>query len=113
VILPYGQPLPAEPSYLKEEKREGEFIEWIAFGKQIDLFNGDWEYGLLADFSDISLCEDIRDKKRILWVYGRICYQDGISPNIRETRFCYEASVTPPLETYLAMGGSPIYRIET
>lgn len=114
-ILPYGQDLPLVPPYLSEERRGGDYAEWIDSGAKIDIFNDDWQYGLIANLSSVELCEKIRDKKVVLWVYGRIVYEDGISSVERETRFCYEASVEAraPLETQLAMSGPPVYRIMT
>jgi hypothetical protein len=113
VVLPYGQALPSVPPYVCEAPSESDYVEWIHSGVKIDLLNDAGRYGLMADLSDVELCKNIRDKKVTLCVYGRICYGDGISSSERETRFCYEASVEEPLETYLAMGGPAIYRVET
>jgi len=52
-------------------------------------------------------------KKVVMWAFGRICYEDGISPIKRETRFCYEMSVDEKLETFMSQGGPAIYRMET
>jgi len=112
-VLPYGEALPLEPPYISEKEREGSYCEWINSGEKTDLVRDDGEYGLIADLSEVELCKDIRDKKVVLWVYGRICYEDGISPIKRETRFCYEASVDNNMVTYLAMSGPAVYRIET
>jgi hypothetical protein len=113
LILPFGESLPVIPPYLSEKKPDGDFAEWVHSGSTIDLLNDNGNYGLLADLSDESLCGRIRDKQVVLWVFGRVCYGDGISPEERETRFCYEAYVEKPLNTYLPMGGPPIYRLET
>lgn len=111
MVLPYGENLPPEPPYLSEKRTD--FSECLNPTESLDIFNDRGEYGLLADLSSVELCEQIRDKKVALWVFGRIVYEDGISPVERETRFCYEALVEPPLSTYLAMGGPPEYRLMT
>jgi hypothetical protein len=94
VVLPFCEPLPPIPIYLSMKNLNEDCSEWIHTGKRIDIPNNQARYGLLADLSDLKRCEDIRDKKIILWVFGRICYEDGISAKDRKTRFCYKTSVT-------------------
>jgi hypothetical protein len=116
LILPFGELLPATPPYLTEDLSGWDYSELIEPGIPIDLMNDDTpngDYGLLADLSDIGRCEQIRDKKINLWVFGRIVYGDGISSIERETRFCYRAEVSSSLETNIAMAGPPAYRKAT
>jgi len=70
-------------------------------------------YDFKVDLSDLDLCAAIRDNQKVLWAFGRIVYTDGISPVLRETRFCYEATVDVKLETNIDMSGPGAYRLET
>lgn len=90
--LPYGQPLPETPKYL-DGRKHVDADEWVSPG---DFANIPREGGgpfLLVDLSDPNLREAIQDRNTSFWVYARICYQDGISPEIRETRFCFSISI--------------------
>jgi hypothetical protein len=114
VVLHHGEELPATPAYLAKRNPNWDFVEWVDSGKKIDLFrDNDGEIGLLADLTDPKLCDDIRDEKSVLWVYGRICYGDGISPVERETRFCYQTTVEDSPEIGFCASGPAIYRVET
>ncbi|HEY0264458.1 MAG TPA: hypothetical protein VGC07_08030 [Granulicella sp.] len=112
-VLPYGQELPSTPPYFSKPETNADFVEWTAPNEFIDPIPEGKGYELMADLSDIELCSAIRDKKSALWVFGRICYGDGVSSTLRETRFCYEADVDENMITNLMMGGPAIYRVET
>src|SRR5580704_14920544 len=75
-ILPHEAALPVVPSYLANGLFREDSFEWIDPGKTMDLLTESGCLGLVADLSDISLCQDIQNKKSVLWVYGRICYGD-------------------------------------
>lgn len=112
-VVPHGKELPLTPPYLSKPQTNADFIEWTSPGEFIDPMPEGKGYELIADLSDLELCSAIRDEKSILWIFGRICYGDGISPHSRETRFCYEVTVDEHSETGLVMSGPAIYRLET
>jgi hypothetical protein len=92
-ILPYGQKLPPVPPYLSDPPFNRDYVEWVPPNKFIDIFPDTDDYRLIADLSSDELHADIKSQRRVLWVYGRICYEDGILPEPRETRFCYETAL--------------------
>lgn len=113
MLLLKGYSLPAVPPYLSEPSTNKDFIEWVKVDAVIDFDTDDNLSELVMDLSDTSRCEQIRDKNMSYWVFGRICYGDGITSEPRETRFCYEASVDSNLSTNIVMSGPPAYRMET
>jgi hypothetical protein len=113
VTLPFGKPLPEPPPYLSEPDTFGDFVEFTAPNEFIEPIPDGEGYTFLANLNDINDCAAIRDKRSALWVYGRIVYNDGVSTERRETRFCYHATVSEELETDLVMSGSLSYRIAT
>jgi hypothetical protein len=111
VELPTQEKLPPVPSYVNDSDDSS---EWIGPEGIFDLLTGPDRYGFIADLSDTKLCERIRDKKSVLWVFGCIRYFDGVSTEKREKRFCFATSVEgDPLETYLFTAGPEEYRRET
>lgn len=109
-ILAHGEDLPSVPSYIGAPDDSS---EWIGPGETFDLLIATDRYGLFADLSEVPLCERIRDKKAVLWVFGCIRYFDGVSSEERERRFCFATSVDSDLETYLYHAGPDAYRCET
>jgi hypothetical protein len=105
--------LPPIPPYLSAPPFNRDYVEWVPSKEFIDIMPDNDDYRLVADLSSDELCADIKNKKRVLWVYGRICYEDGILPKIRETRFCYETALDEKMEIDLVMSGPAVYRVET
>jgi hypothetical protein len=112
LVLPHGKPLPPIPPYLSEPETLGDFVESVPPNEFIVPMDSNG-YNFMIDLSDLDLCAAIRDKQKVLWAYGRILYIDGISPHLRETRFCYEATVDENMETNIDMSGPGVYRLET
>jgi len=113
VILPYGESLPAVPPYLSEPNAYEGFVEFTPPNEFIEPIPDGEGYVFRVDLSSDTLCVAIRDREYVLWAYGRICYRDGISSLLRETRFCYEAAVYGDMETDLLMSGPESYRKAT
>ncbi len=109
-ILPYGEKLPGVPKYIGSEMPV-EVEDWVSPGCFINILKDD-ELRMLVDLSDRAVRDAIRDKKIKLWAYARICYRDGISSVIRETRFCFSVSIRQDGYPLLVRDGPPAYRLE-
>jgi len=116
-FLDPGKVLPDLPRYLSDEDIGHEPIEWVGPAADLSLVRqteeGKCEPMLIADLSSEARRSNIRNAGCQLWVYGRIVYTDGISPNQRETRFCYGFRVDVHGETLYFSGGPPQYFMET
>lgn len=116
--LDQGQSLPLAPVYLSSEVSGVEPVQWVGAGADLELVEQkrDGEVGpiLIADLSQTATRNNIQFHGCSMWIYGRICYHDGISPVERESRFCYGFLVeSRDGNTLFYAGGPPAYRLDT
>lgn len=106
--------LPDVPPYLAESNASN-MADWIMPGgkSQIRMREGDTDIALQIDLRPEATRYNIRWSGDALWVYGRICYEDGISPEIREKRFCYSVTVDGAGRMDLISGGPLLYSMDT
>jgi len=109
-----GQPLPDTPPYVAEEVRQ-KIITWVSPGGdfRLKVQQNQIERAMLLDLRDEAKRNDIRFHGHTLWAYGRICYEDGINPEVREKRFCYYVSINEDGDAELVAGGPDSYWMDT
>jgi hypothetical protein len=109
--MPYGQPLPKTPKYL-DGRNHTEADEWVSPSEYANIPQGEVPF-MMADLSDPRLREAIGKKDTSLWIYARICHQDGVSAKIRETRFCLSVSIKDDGYPGFMRSGPPAYNYFT
>lgn len=109
-----GQPLPATPPYVAEEVRP-RIITWVSPGGdfRLTMQENRIERAMLLYLQDEAKRNDIKLRGHTLWAYGRICYEDGINPEIREKRFCYYVAIAEDGDAELVAGGPDSYWMDT
>jgi hypothetical protein len=113
VTMSGNQKLPESPLYLSEGVDNNGIIFWVAPERGISLDTGDNAEDLIVDIRDDAARNQIRLGNHKTWIYGRICYEDGISPEIREKRFCYYLGVEKGGKICSIAGGPHEYWMDT
>jgi len=115
VTLEGGQPLPATPPYVTAVERQKFIISWVSPRSdfRLSVQENKIERAMVLDLRDEGKRNDIRLRGHTVWAYGRICYEDGISPEMREKRFCYYATVDEDGSAQLVAGGPDSYWMDT
>jgi hypothetical protein len=115
VTLEGGQPLPATPPYLTEVERKKFIISWVSPEDEFPLRmqENQIEHNMVLDLTDEAKRNDIRLRGHTVWAYGRICYEDGISSEMREKRFCYYVTINEHGNAVLVAGGPDSYWMDT
>jgi hypothetical protein len=113
-----GAELPNQkPVYLNEEPINEQYSEWVAPGGAFQLLrykeDGTAAPNLIADLSADATRNNLRYHGCSMWVYGQILYYDGLSPERRELRFCYQILVDSSGNTRYKTGGPPEYLLDT
>jgi hypothetical protein len=112
-----GETLPQNPIYLEENKSGWDFVEWVGTGADFQLTerkkDGSEAPYLIADLSETAMRNNIQYHGCSMWVFGRIVYFDGISPNERESRYCFRILVDGDGNTRYKTGGPTQYWLET
>jgi hypothetical protein len=108
------QTLPEKPPYLSD-KVNTRMTYWIAPGDElpVNIQEGDTDQPLVIDLRGDANRNNLRFHGDALWVYGRISYEDGISPEIREKRFCYSVRVDDEDTVDLVASGPADYWMDT
>jgi hypothetical protein len=115
VTLEGGQPLPTTPPYVTAVERQKFIISWLSPGNdfRLNVQENRIERPMVLDLQDGGKRNDIRLRGHTVWAYGRICYEDGINPEMREKRFCYYVSIDEDGDAELVAGGPDSYWMDT
>ena len=111
-FLNKGKELPDIPQYEGEKPKESYMSRWVGSGEVIEL----QDYGnknslppLIANLGDQVTRNNIFLYGHSISVYGQIRYLDGISPEERDTRFCYRIGVDKDNNTWAYESGPSAY----
>jgi hypothetical protein len=104
-----GRALPKKPDYADfSDDPEVDYAtsRWVLPNEKVSI---GWEDSSTLINSDPELKESILKGKTTLWAFGRFRYQDTISGNHYESRFCYSISHFIPGHPMIHGGGPPEY----
>lgn len=116
-----GERLPETPEYVTAgANMEMEATDALAPGESFPLTRQSeraQEVGfqpfLIADLSAQATRNNLASHGSVIWIYGRIRYYDGISPEAREYRFCFKILSDADNNTWAQLGGPLAYRLDS
>jgi len=111
-----GKCLKDTPRYIGEKPKESYLCRWVGAGDVIDLEDHGTENSappLIANLSSDATRNNISMHGHSMWVFGQVRYFDGISPEERETRFCYRIAVDKESNTWAYYDGPSAYNKST
>jgi hypothetical protein len=110
-ILSAQESLPKVPQYLTD-KTKGRVFNWIKPGDRLDIPNEE-KFVLAADLSDPATFNQVKSGEKNYFIFARVCYRDGISTDLRETRFCFRVYVDKLEHAAFELYGGKSYNKET